>query len=104
MRGGEAMWGARIIDLLRTLNHLRGLFRRILYGNDLIVLSVKNKGREVKLRQIFGEICLGKCFDAFVSIQSAGLHAPEPELIQNAFVTLSLPAYWLRKTAPARSL
>src|SRR5215470_11550062 len=79
----------RIVDLLRALNKPCGLSGRILHGNDLIIFAMKNKSWEVELFQVFGKVCLGKSFDAFVCTQSACLHAPEPELVQNSLRNLS---------------
>src|SRR5690242_397816 len=81
---GESVGSTGIIDFLRPLNQLGGLSRRILHGYDLIVLSMKNQCREIKLFQVYAEVCLGECLDAFIGIQCPGLHAPQPELIQNA--------------------
>src|SRR5262249_40124669 len=74
----------RIVNLLRALNQLGRFFRGVVHRNDLIVLAVQNKRREIKLLQVFREICLGKCLNAFVRVQGASLHAPKPELIQSA--------------------
>jgi len=77
------MRGAWRVDLLRPFNQLGGLSCRILHRNNLIILPVKNQRWEVKLLQVFGEVCFGERFDAFVRTDGAGLHAPDPELIQN---------------------
>ena len=41
------------------------------------------QGWDIELLEIFGEISLGEGLDAFIGILEAGLHAPEPELIQD---------------------
>src|SRR5262249_35073609 len=43
-----------------------------------------HQGWDIELLEVFGEIRLGEGFDALISVQQAGLHAPEPELIQRA--------------------
>src|SRR5262252_2083131 len=45
---------------------------------------MENQRGKVKLPQVFSEVRLGERFDGFVCAQSASLHAPEPELIQDA--------------------
>ena len=75
---------ARIVDFLRALDQPRRFPRRILDGNDLVVLAVHDQGRDIELLEVLGEIGLGEGLDAFVSVLEAGLHAPEPELIQDA--------------------
>jgi hypothetical protein len=50
---------------------------------------VHDKGRDIDLLEVLGEIGLRECLDAFVGVLEAGLHAPEPELIQRALGDLS---------------
>ncbi len=84
MRGREAVRRARIIDFLRALDEPGRFLRRVLDGNDLVVLTVHDQGRDVELLEVLGEIGLGEGLDAFIGVLEAGLHAPEPELIQGA--------------------
>src|SRR2546422_7077707 len=84
MRGSEAVRRARIVDFLRALDDPGRFLRRVLDGNDLIVLTVHDQGRDIELLEVPGEIRLGECLDALVGVLEAGLHAPEPELIQRA--------------------
>ena len=43
-----------------------------------------DQGRDIELLEVLGEVGLGEGLDAFVGVLEAGLHAPEPELIQHA--------------------
>src|SRR5919109_1964020 len=84
MRGREAVRRARIVDFLGALDEPRRLHRRVLDGNDLVVLPVHDQGRDIDLLEVLGKIGLGEGLDAFVGVLKAGLHAPQPELIQRA--------------------
>src|SRR5262249_22123626 len=44
MRGCEAVGRARIVNLLRTFDEPRRFLRRVLDGNDLVVLAVQDQG------------------------------------------------------------
>src|SRR5262244_3190340 len=81
MGRGEAVRSARVIDFFRALDEPSRLLRRVLDWNDLVVLSVQNQSRDVKLLEILGEVGLGEGLDALVGVFGPGLHAPEPELI-----------------------
>jgi hypothetical protein len=39
---------------------------------------------DIELLEVLGEIGLGEGLDAVVGVLEAGLHAPEPELVQDA--------------------
>src|SRR5882672_6153473 len=82
MRGCEVVRRARIVDFLRALDDPGRFLRRVLDGNDLVVLTVHDQGWNINLLEVPGEIGLGECLDALVGVLEAGLHAPEPELIQ----------------------
>ncbi len=82
MRGREAVRCARIVDFLRALDEPGRFLRRVLDGNDLVALTVHDQGRDIELLEVLGEVGLGEGLDAFVGVLEAGLHAPEPELIQ----------------------
>src|SRR5205809_2132032 len=84
MRGSEAVRRARIVDFLRALDEPGRFPRRVLDGNDLVVPTVHDQGRNIDLLQVLGEIGLGEGLDALVGVLETGLHAPEPELIQRA--------------------
>jgi hypothetical protein len=84
MRGRKAVRCTRIVDFLRAPDESGRLHRRVLDGNDLVVLAVHDQGRDIDLLEVLGEIGLGEGLDAFVGVLEAGLHAPEPELIQRA--------------------
>ena len=43
-----------------------------------------DQGRDIDLLEVLGEISLREGLDALVGVFEAGLHAPEPELIQYA--------------------
>src|SRR5882724_6624539 len=79
MRGREAVRRARIVDFLGALDEPGRFLRRVLDGNDLIVLTVHDQGWDIELLEVPGEIGLGECLDALVGVLEAGLHAPEPE-------------------------
>jgi hypothetical protein len=83
-RGCEAVRCARIVDFLRAPDESGRFLSRILDGNDLVVLAVHDKSRDIDLLKVLSEIGLGEGLDAFVGVLEAGLHAPEPELIQYA--------------------
>ena len=78
------MWRARIINFLRTLDEPGRFLRRVLDGNDLVVLTVHDQGWDIELLEVLGEISLGEGLDALIGVLEAGLHAPEPELIQDS--------------------
>lgn len=80
----ETMRCAGVIDRLGVLHQSHDLFCRIVNRHDLIVLAVHEQCRHVDPLQVFGEIGLGKSFDAFIGIFLAALHTPQPELIQQS--------------------
>src|SRR5215475_5473976 len=82
MRCREAVWCARIVDYRRAPDELGRLPRRVLDGNDLVVLAVHDQGRNIDLLEVLGEIGLGEGLDALVGVLETRLHAPEPELIE----------------------
>jgi hypothetical protein len=45
---------------------------------------VHDQSRDIELLEVFGEVGFRKGLDAVVRVLEAGLHAPEPELIQRA--------------------
>ena len=48
MRGREAVRRARIVDFLRALDEPGRFLRRVLDGNDLVVLTVHDQGRDIE--------------------------------------------------------
>jgi hypothetical protein len=40
MRSGQAVWRARIIEFLGALDQPGRLFRRVLHGNNLVILAM----------------------------------------------------------------
>ena len=84
MRGREAVRCARIVDFPRALDELGRFLRRVLDGNNLVVLTMHNQGWDIELLEVLGEIGLGEGLDTFVGVLEASLHAPEPELTQDA--------------------
>src|SRR5262245_18039660 len=84
MRGREAVRRAWIVYFLSALDEPGRFLRRVLDGNDLVVLTVHDQGRDIDLLEVLGEVALGEGLDAFVGVLEASLHAPEPELIQRA--------------------
>ena len=88
MRGRKAVRRTRIIDFLCAPYETSRLHRRVLDGNNLVVIAVQDQGRDIDLFEVLGEIGLRECLDAIVGILEAGLHAPEPELIEYALETL----------------
>ncbi len=84
MCGGDAVRRAGIVDVLGALDQPGGLDGGILDRNDLVILPVQDERRHVELLQVFGEVGLRECLDAFIGVQQAGLHAPEPELVECA--------------------
>jgi hypothetical protein len=84
MRSRDAVRCTRIVDFLRALDEPRRLRCRVLDRNDLVVLAVHDQSRDIDLLEVLGEISLRECLDALVGVLEAGLHAPEPELIQYA--------------------
>jgi hypothetical protein len=57
-RGCEAVRCARIIDFLRALDEPGRFLSRILDGNDLVVLAVHDKSRDIDLLEVLSEISL----------------------------------------------
>src|SRR5262245_34812324 len=84
MRRRQAVRRAGVVDFLGALDEFGRFLRRVLDWNNLVVLSVQNQSRDVKLLEVLGEVGLGKRLDALIGILRAGLHAPEPELIESA--------------------
>src|SRR4026208_1698789 len=84
VRGGDTVRCTRIVHVLRALDELRRLLSRVLHRNDLVVLAMKYQSRYIKLLEVLGEVGLGEGFDTFVGVLQTGLHAPSPELIENA--------------------
>src|SRR5260370_2673903 len=84
MRGRQTVRRTGIVDLLGSLDELGRLLGRVLHRNDLIVLSVHDQSRHVELLEVRGKIGLRESLDALVGVLRAGLHAPEPELIEDA--------------------
>ncbi len=62
-------------------DELRGVQSRGTNGNDLVVVAMNDQGWNVKLEQIFCEVCLGEGFNAIDCAFEADLHRPEPEHI-----------------------
>ena len=84
MRRGESVWCAGIVDFLRALDQSGRFFGRVLHGDDLVVFAVQDQSRNIDLLEILGEVGLGECLDGLIGVLETGLHAPEPELIQDA--------------------
>lgn len=56
--GCEAVRCTRIVDFLRALDESGCFYRRVLDGNYLVVLAVHDKGRDIDLLEVLGEIGL----------------------------------------------
>ncbi len=52
-------------------------------GDDLVVLAMQDKCRHVDLLEILGEVGLREGPDGLIGVLEAGLHAPQPKLIQD---------------------
>src|SRR6516165_707883 len=83
MRRREAVRRTGVVDLHSSLDQLGRLPRRVLNGNDLVIFAVHDQCRDVEFFEVLGEVGLGKGLDALVGVFRAGLHAPEPELIES---------------------
>src|SRR5690606_18708454 len=88
VRGGQAVRRAGIVNVLHVRNQPGRLARRVVNRDDLVVLAVQQQGRHVDLPQVVGEIGLGEGLHAVVRVLEAGLHAPQPELVENALRNL----------------
>src|SRR5262245_54469997 len=84
MCGGDAVWRARVVNVLRSLDEPSRLPGGVLHRNDLIVLTVKHQSRHIELLEVLGEVGLGEGLDALVGVLEAALHAPGPELVEHA--------------------
>jgi hypothetical protein len=84
MRSRDAVRCTWIVDFLRALDESGRLRCRVLDRDDLVVLAVHDQSRDIDLLEVLGEIGLREGLDALVGVLEAGLHAPEPELIQYA--------------------
>jgi hypothetical protein len=84
MRSRDAVRCSRIVDFLRTPDESGRLRCRVLDRDDLVVFAVHDQSRDIDLLEILGEISLREGLYALVRVLEAGLHAPEPELIQYA--------------------
>jgi hypothetical protein len=51
---------ARVVDLLGALDEPGRLLRRVLHGDDLVVLAVEHQSRDIELLQVLREIGLGE--------------------------------------------
>ncbi|MNR43711.1 hypothetical protein D3C85_1623600 [compost metagenome] len=78
------MRSAGVVDRLGALDELNGLLCRVVDGHDLVVLAVHDQRGHIDLFQVFGEVGFGEGLDALVGVLLAALHAPEPELVQDA--------------------
>jgi len=78
----EAVWRAWIVEFFRALDDFRGLVSRITDRNNLIVLTMQDQRRNIKLLEIVSEIGFGERFDRLISVLQARLHTPQPELIK----------------------
>src|SRR5262249_34272519 len=74
----KAVRRARVINLLGALDKPGRFLRRVLDGDDLVVLAVQDQGRHVELFQVLGLVRFGKRLAAFVGVREAGLHARQP--------------------------
>src|SRR5262245_33271790 len=84
MRCGQAVWRAWIVEFLGAFDELGRFLRRVLDGYDLIVFTMEHQRRDVELLEVLGEVGLREGLDAFVSPLDPGLHAPKPELVEDA--------------------
>ena len=82
MRSRDAVRCTRIVDFLSALDESGRLPSRVLDRDDLVVFAVQDQSRDIDLLEVLGEISLREGLDALVRVLEAGLHAPEPELIQ----------------------
>jgi hypothetical protein len=82
MRCGDPMRSTWIIDRLGLSKQLSCFPGRIAYRNDLVVLTVKQEGRDIKRPKMFSEVGLREGFDAFVDVLHIGLHTQEPDLVE----------------------
>jgi hypothetical protein len=89
MRSRDSVRRTWIVDFLRALDESGRLRCRVLDRDDLVVLAVHDQSRDIDLLEVLGEIGLREGLDALVGVLEAGLHAPEPELIQYALGDLS---------------
>src|SRR5512135_565795 len=78
------MRGAGIDLQGRALDQLRRQEGRGADGHDLVVVAMRDQGRDVEPLEVLGEVCLGKGLDAVVCPLQPDLHAPEPERVANA--------------------
>src|SRR5262245_62345702 len=84
MRGGESVRCAGVVDLLGTLDEPGRLPGRVLDRDDLVIFTVQHERRHVEFLEVRGEIRLGERLDALIGVLRSGLHAPEPELVEDA--------------------
>src|SRR5262245_2053539 len=84
VRRREAVRRARIVYLLGALDQPGRFLCGVLDRDDLVVLAVQDQGWHVESLQVLGLVRFGKRLDTFVGVLEAGLHAPEPELIERA--------------------
>src|SRR6266487_4192415 len=84
-RRAHAVGRARIDLQLRVLDDLGRKHGGRADRHDLVVIAVKDQGRDVELLEIFGQIRLGEGLDAEVGGGEAGQHSLEPERLAHAF-------------------
>ena len=88
VRPGQAMGCARIDLQDRIRNELGCGVGRCTDRHDLVVVSVDDESRHVKLPEVLGEVCLGKRLDAVQLSLKTSLHALKPERIAEALANL----------------
>src|SRR6516164_8916193 len=84
MRGRKTMRGTRVVDVFHALDEACRFSRGVVHRHDLIILAVQDESGYIDRLQIFGEVGLRERFDAVVRILESALHAPQPELIEDA--------------------
>src|SRR5437870_6078841 len=72
----------------RVLHNLRGDQSRRADGHDLVVVAVKDEGRQIELLEVFSEIRLRKSLDAIVMGLCASHHALQPPALADPFRNL----------------
>ena len=82
--GGKAVRCVRVDLQGCILDQLRRAQSRGANRHDLVIVTVNNQRRHIKLLQVLAEIRLGKCLDTVEGVLGTGLHPLEPERVDHA--------------------
>src|SRR5262245_17190786 len=81
--GRKSVAGAFVNLQRRPIDDLRGQQGRCRNRHDLIVVAVDDERRDVDLPEVVCQVGLGEDLDAVIGVLETGLHAEQPERVEN---------------------